>query len=53
MTNQTDLKKLAEQMASSMNIQKHLMQSFIDTTLEKMEENLGYTSVEPLNKTII
>lgn len=41
MTTQTDLEELAEQMASSMNIfddikdiQKQLMQSFIDTALE-------------------
>ena len=41
MTKQTDIKKLAEQMASSMNsfedikdFQKQLMQSFIDTALE-------------------
>ena len=40
MTNQTDIKKLAEQMASSMNssddikdFQKRLMQSFVDTAL--------------------
>ena len=41
MTTQSDLKKLAEQMPSSMNsfddikdFQKQLMQSFIDTALE-------------------
>ena len=41
MTTQSDLKKLAEQMAGSMNsfdnikdFQKQLMQSFIDTALE-------------------
>ena len=41
MTNQSDIKKLAEQMASSMksfddikDFQKQLMQSFIDTALE-------------------
>ena len=42
MTTQSDIKKLAEQMASSMNsfedikdFQKQLMQSFIDTALDK------------------
>ncbi|MEN2751250.1 hypothetical protein AAIR29_06340 [Psychrobacter sp. FBL11] len=41
MTKQTDIKKLAEQMANSMNsfndikdFQKQFMQSFIDTALE-------------------
>ena len=50
MTNQTDIKKLVEQMASRMksfddikDFQKQLMQSFIDTALEaEMEEYLGY-----------
>ena len=50
MTNQSDTRKLAEQMASSMNsfddikdFQKQLMQSFIDTALEaEMEGHLGY-----------
>nr|WP_198328204.1 hypothetical protein [Psychrobacter faecalis] len=49
MTTQSDLKKLAEQMAGSMNsfddikdFQKQLMQSFIDTALEaEMEDHLG------------
>ena len=49
MTNQSDIKKLAEQMASSMksfddikDFQKQLMQSFIDTALEaEMEDHLG------------
>ncbi|WP_265089637.1 transposase [Psychrobacter submarinus] len=51
MTNQSDIKKLAEQMASSMksfddikDFQKQLMQSFIDTALEaEMEEHLSAT----------
>ena len=41
MTNQSDIKKLAEQMASSMksfddikDFQKQLMQSFIDTVIQ-------------------
>ena len=50
MTTQSDIKKLAEQMAGSMNsfddikdFQKQLMQSFIDTALEaEMEDYLGY-----------
>ena len=50
MTTQSDIKKLAEQMAGSMNsfddikdFQKQLMQSFIDTALEaEMEDHLGY-----------
>ncbi|OAP67854.1 transposase [Psychrobacter sp. SHUES1] len=50
MTKQTDIKKLAEQMVSSMksfddinDFQKQLMQSFIDTALEaEMEEHLSY-----------
>ena len=54
MTNQSDIKKLAEQMASSMksfddikDFQKQLMQSFIDTALEaEMEEHLGYPKHE-------
>ena len=54
MTNQSDIKKLAEQMASSMksfddikDFQKQLMQSFIDTALEaEMEEHLGYPSIK-------
>ena len=42
MTNQSDIKKLAEQMAGSMNsfddikdFQKQLMQSFIDSALNR------------------
>ena len=42
MTNQSDIKKLAEQMADSMNsfddikdFQKQLMQSFIDSALNR------------------
>ena len=58
MTTQTDLEELAEQMASSMNIfddikdiQKQLMQSFIDTALEaEMEEHLGYPKHEKAAK---
>ena len=54
MTTQSDIKKLAEQMARSMNsfedikdFQKQLMQSFIDTALEaEMEKNLGYPKHE-------
>ena len=50
MTTQSDLKKLAEQTAGSMNsfddikyFQKQLMQSFIYTALEaEMEDHLGY-----------
>ena len=44
MTNQSDLKKIAEQMAGSMKIfddikdfQKQLIQSFIDTALEAVQ----------------
>ena len=58
MTNQTDIKKLAEQMAGSMksfddikDFQKQLMQSFIDTALEaEMEEHLGYPKHEKADK---
>uniref|UniRef100_UPI0038793DDE transposase n=1 Tax=Psychrobacter fulvigenes TaxID=533323 RepID=UPI0038793DDE len=58
MTNQTDIKKLAEQMAGSMksfddikDFQKQLMQSFIDTALEaEMEEHLGYPKHEKVDK---
>ena len=58
MTNQSDIKKLAEQMASSMksfddikDFQKQLMQSFIDTALEaEMEEHLGYPKHEKADK---
>ena len=58
MTKQTDIKKLAEQMASSMNsfddikdFQKQLMQSFIDTALEaEMEDHLGYPKHEKADK---
>ena len=46
MTTQSDLKKIAEQMAGGMNsfddikdFQKQLMQSFIDTTLEAEMED--------------
>ena len=60
MTNQSDIKKLAEQMASSMksfddikDFQKQLMQSFIDTALEaEMEEHLGYPKHEKADKPI-
>ena len=58
MTNQSDIKKLAEQMASSMksfddikDFQKQLMQSFIDTALEaEMEDHLGYPKHEKADK---
>ena len=58
MTTQSDLKKLAEQMPSSMNsfddikdFQKQLMQSFIDTALEaEMEDHLGYPKHEKADK---
>ena len=58
MTTQSDLKKLAEQMAGSMNsfddikdFQKQLMQSFIDTALEaEMEDHLGYPKHEKADK---
>ena len=54
MTTQSDIKKLAEQMAGSMNsfddikdFQKQLMQSFIDTALEaEMEDHLDYPKHE-------
>ena len=54
MTTQSELKKLAEQMAGSMNsfddikdFQKQLMQFFIDTALEaEMEDHLGYPKHE-------
>ena len=50
MTKETELKKLAEQMAKHVGsfedikaFQKQLMQSFIDTALEaEMEDHLGY-----------
>ncbi|MGP5060031.1 IS256 family transposase [Psychrobacter celer] len=56
--NQSDIKKLAEQMASSMKsfedikaFQKELMQSFIDTALEaEMEDHLGYPKHEKADK---
>ena len=58
MTNQSDLKKIAEQMAGSMKIfddikdfQKQLIQSFIDTALEaEMEDHLGYPKHEKTDK---
>ena len=58
MTTQSDLKKLAEQMAGSMksfddikDFQKQLMQSFIDTALEaEMEDHLGYPKHEKAYK---
>ncbi len=58
MTTQSDIKKLAEQMAGSMksfddikDFQKQLMQSFIDTALEaEMEEHLGYAKHEKADK---
>ena len=58
MTTQSDIKKLAEQMASSMSsfddikdFQKQLMQSFIDTALEaEMEDHLGYPKHEKADK---
>ena len=58
MTTQSDIKKLAEQMAGSMNsfddikdFQKQLMQSFIDTTLEaEVEDHLGYSKYEKVDK---
>ena len=58
MTNQSDIKKLAEQMAGSMNsfddikdFQKQLMQSFIDTAFEaEMEDHLGYPKHEKADK---
>ena len=61
MTTQSDIKKLAEQMASSMksfddikDFQKQLMQSFIDTALEaEMEEHLGYPKHEKENTGLI
>ena len=61
MTNQSDIKKLAEQMASSMksfddikDFQKQLMQSFIDTALEaEMEEHLGYPKHETALKVLV
>ena len=54
MTTQSDIKKLAEQMASSMksfddikDFQKQLMQSFIDTALEaEMEDHQGDQAVK-------
>lgn len=58
MTKQTELKKLAEQMAKHVGsfedikaFQKELMQSFIDTALEaEMEEHLGYPKHEKADK---
>ncbi len=58
MANQTDIKKLAEQMAGSIksfddikDCQKQLMQSFIDTALEaEMEDHLGYPKHEKTDK---
>ncbi len=58
MTTQSDIKKLAEQMAGSMNsfddikdFQKQLMKSFIDTALEaEMEDHLGYPKHEKADK---
>ena len=62
MTNQTDIKKLAQQMAGSMkrfydikDFQKQLMQSFIDTALDtaldaEMEDHLGYPKHEKADK---
>ncbi len=58
MTTQSDIKKLVEQMASSMSsfddikdLQKQLMQSFIDTALEaEMEDYLGYPKHEKADK---
>ena len=58
MTKQTELKKLAEQMAKHVGsfedikaFQKQLMQSFIDTALEaEMEEHLGYPKHEKADK---
>ena len=55
MTNQSNIKKLAEQMASSMNslddikaFQKQLMQSFIDTALEAESNYL----IDPYSETL-
>jgi len=58
MTNQSDLKKLAAQMAGSMSsfndikdFQKQLMQYFINTALEaEMEDHLGYPKHEKTDK---
>lgn len=58
MTTQSDVEKLAEQMAGNMNsfddikdFQKQLTQSFIDTTLEaEMEDHLGYPKHEKADK---
>ena len=58
MTTQSDIKKLAQQMAGSMksfddikDFQKQLMQSFIDTALEaEMEDHLGYPKHEKAAK---
>ncbi|MEZ2693539.1 transposase [Psychrobacter faecalis] len=58
MTNQTDIKKLAEQMAGSIksfegikDFQKQLIQSFIDTALEaEIEDYLGYPKHEKTAK---
>ena len=58
MTDKTDLKQLAEQMAKHVSsfedikaFQKQLMQSFIDTALEsEMEEHLGYAKHEKAGK---
>lgn len=58
MTKQANIKKLTQQMASSMNsfddikdFQKQLMQSFIDTAFEaEMEDHLGYPKHEKADK---
>ncbi len=58
MTTQSDIKKLAEQMATSMKVfddikdfQNQLMQSFINTALEaEMEDHLGYPKHEKADK---
>ncbi|MGP5102611.1 IS256 family transposase [Psychrobacter celer] len=58
MTKETELKKLAEQMAKHVGsfedikaFQKELMQSFIDTALEaEMEDHLGYPKHEKADK---
>ena len=61
MTDKTDLKQLAEQMAKHVSsfedikaFQKQLMQSFIDTALEsEMEEHLGYAKHEQAKPTVV
>jgi putative transposase len=58
MITQSDINKLAEQMADSMKVfddikdfQKKLIQSFIDTALEaEMEDHLGYPNHEKVDK---